>query len=113
MSLRTLGGLSWNDAWDLTGELMRDPTSHTAAAVSGWAYVPPPESVAAYWLLEGWINAQRKPNSIPTTIARPWIAAGAAAAQPEYPNDPPKPVDAEALERRRKLARRYGLPEPD
>lgn len=32
------GTITWREAYSLTLELLRDPTSHLAAAVAGWRY---------------------------------------------------------------------------
>lgn len=76
------------------------------ASVAGHSFVAPAPLSAAYWLLENWANAQRKKNSVPQHIPRPWEASsGEQGREPRAP-------DAASLARRQKLAERFGLPTP-
>lgn len=104
LPLRDLGGLSWNEAWDLTLGLLRDPTSHTAASVAGFAFVPPPAMTALADWIEVYANSKRGKNTVPIRITRPWLAGGGPTSSV------PAPPSAESLERRSRLAERLGLP---
>lgn len=57
----------------LVGEIVRDPYSHLAAEINGWAYVPAPTDVLFY----NWVDAQaqmhHRPGKVaPQPVARPW-----------------------------------------
>lgn len=57
----------------LAGEILREPYSHSTAAMRGWAFVPSPEDVN----FANWVDARaqmawtpKRPR--PTPVARPW-----------------------------------------
>lgn len=57
----------------LVGEIIRDPYSHSNAAVAGWSYVPSPTDV----LFRNWVDVtaqmHRKKNAAPVKpVERPW-----------------------------------------
>ena len=84
--------MSLQRAWELTRELLRDHTSHSFAALAGWAYAPTGAEIALWdrYELEGRL---RRPGW------RPWL---------ERRNDPLRPAEPETA-RRERLARRRRL----
>lgn len=95
------GDLSWNDAVALTRELIRDPYSHSFAALAGYEFVPAPEDVQFY----NWVDATAQMNHrsgkvAPTPAKRPWVGTGVSKVGP---------VTEDSRERRRRLAERLGV----
>lgn len=93
--------MCWNDAWDLTSGLLRDPTSHSFAAIADWAYPPSAPELAGHTLFERWMNANRPKHGVPQRLPRPWEEKQAKTA--------PGAVTREQAARRRRLAERLGI----
>lgn len=72
--------MSWREAWVLTSEILRDPDSHTAAAIAGWAFVPGSVQRVGTDVFEAYINANRGKNTTPFRAQRPWTKASPKAA---------------------------------
>jgi len=104
--LRALGAeLWWNEAWDLTFELLRDPWSHLNASLANFRYVPSPVDAAFF----NWVDAYQVMNRgkgkvRPPALPRPWAPTGAAPDATRA-----RVVDPERAERRARLADRLGL----
>ena len=67
--------------------LLNDPTSHTVAAVEGWAYVPSAEEVFFYNELDVKAIMNRGKNQpAPQPVKRPWLTprVSAKARDPEH-----------------------------
>lgn len=63
--------MAWHEAWDLTQELLHDPTSRVAAAVAEWTHPISHEAMALldlYDLLAIVNSGKKKPKPYP----RPW-----------------------------------------
>jgi hypothetical protein len=63
--------MAWHETWDLTAELLRDPTSRVAAAVAEWTHPLSHEGMALrdlYDLLAHVNSGRNKPQPYP----RPW-----------------------------------------
>lgn len=85
----------------LVSEIMREPYSHSNAAVSGWSFVPSPVDV----LFRNWVDVtaqmNKKKNGAPVKpVERPWEQGGAPLWRAPDPNRD---------ERRQKLRARLGL----
>jgi len=98
----------WNEAWDLTSGLLRDPWSHTGAALAGWAYVPDPVEAATLNLVDAYrLMNHAKGKVRPSPLPRPW-ATTRKASDPTRVRVP----DPERATRRARLAERLGVPAP-
>lgn len=63
--------MAWHETWNLTQELVRDPTSHVAASIAEWVHPISHESMVLrdlYDLLAHVNSGRRKPKPYP----RPW-----------------------------------------
>lgn len=94
------GDVAWNLAAALVGEVLREPYSHSTAALRGWAFVPDPVDV----LFADWVDAtaqmhHQKGKVRPAPVMRPWEQAR---------RDRPV-VSPGSSERRAKLRERLGL----
>lgn len=66
-----LWAFGWGESWRLYCELLRDPSSHVAAAVSGWQYPASREALTLADLFDVFLRSRRlrgKPKPYP----RPW-----------------------------------------
>lgn len=96
------GRVSWNKAWRIVSEILRDPYAHSVAALQGWGYVPHPSDV----LFLNWVDAtammhHKKGTVQPKPARRPWQ---------ETQRDRPKQLpDPERPQRRAALRERLGL----
>lgn len=93
--------LGVNRAAGLVDEIMRDPYSHSNAAVAGWSFVPAPADV----LLRNWVDVtaqmNKKKNAAPIKpVPRPWESG----VRPVW-----RAPDPNRDERRSKLRARLGL----
>lgn len=93
------GRVSWNRAWDHIAAILRDPSSHTVAAVRGHKYVPSPAEIAAWDIHEREMNAQRPKGQLYKRFPRPW-----AGKAPNYSLPSETEMTPEREERRSKLA---------
>lgn len=94
--------LSWREWQAVVDGLLRDHSSHTCAAVAGWAYVPTPAEVAFYDELDVKIQMNRgknQPSQPP--VQRPWMAEKPKLILPK--NDPA------TMSRRARLNAHLGL----
>ena len=66
------GRMSWNDAWDYTGEILRDPSSHTMSALQGDKYVPTGAERATWSALELDLNVRQPKGKPNIKLTRPW-----------------------------------------
>lgn len=71
--------MAWGEAWALTEGVLRDPDSHTLAAMRGWSYVPPAVERTTADFLEVYLNAKRTKGTVPIRVERPWTKHAAAA----------------------------------
>lgn len=72
LHLVTSRRMRWAEAWGYVSELLRDPRTHTYAAIQGWSYVPSAAEVAGMDQIEMWANAKRARNTVPIRLDRPW-----------------------------------------
>lgn len=93
------GRISWNAAWDHIAEILKDPSSHTVAAVHGHRYVPSASEIAAWDIHEREMNAQRAKGATYKRFPRPW-----AGKPPTYSVSPETQMTPEREVRRSKLA---------
>lgn len=93
------GHICWNSAWDHIASILRDPSSHTVAAVHGHKYVPSPAEIAAWDIHEREMNAQRAKGATYKRFTRPWVGKA-----PKYTTDTESEVTPEREARRSKLA---------
>lgn len=94
--------LSWRAAADLAAGLLRDPYSHSAAAVAGFAYVPAPADVQFYNWVDATAQMHHQSGKVrPRPVDRPWMATAPSQRAPVF--------DAGRVERRKALQERLGL----
>ncbi|MDF2045153.1 hypothetical protein P2P98_03185 [Microbacterium sp. Kw_RZR3] len=80
--------ICWNVAWDFVAEILRDPSSHTVAAVQGHKYVPSPAEIAAWDIHEREMNAQRQKGALYQRFPRPWAGKPPTYSQPDQQMTP-------------------------
>lgn len=93
------GRIAWNTAWGFISEILRDPSSHTVAAVHGHRYVPSPAEIAAWDIHEREMNAQRARGATYKRFPRPW-----AGKAPTYVAPSETEMTPDREERRSRLA---------
>jgi hypothetical protein len=93
--------LGVNRVAGLVDEVMRDPYSHSIAAVAGWSFVPSPQDVSFRNWVDVTAQMNKKKNAAPVKpVERPWEQG----ARPVWrAPDPNRDV------RRKKLRARLGL----
>lgn len=97
------GTVSWNKAYRVVSEILRDPYSHSLASLNGWGYVPHPVDVAFL----NWVDAtaqmhHQKGKVAPRPAKRPWEES--ARDRPKSAPDPDRPARRAALRERLGLA---------
>lgn len=90
--------ISWNTAWDHISEILKNPSSHTVAALYGHRYVPSPSEIAAWDIHEREMNAKRAKGAIYKKFPRPW-----AGKPPVYDAPAESEMTPEREARRAKL----------
>lgn len=94
--------MSWATAQALADGFLRDPYSHSTAAVNGWAFVPAPEDASFLNWVDATAQMHHRPGKVkPQPMKRPW----------EHGQRPKTvvAVDPGRDERRAKLRDRLGL----
>ncbi|MGV9364526.1 hypothetical protein [Amycolatopsis sp. NPDC003731] len=68
------GTITWAEMWDLTSQLVRDPTAHTCAALNGWEYPISREAqaLASLYDLTLVANTDSKKRNQVEPYPRPW-----------------------------------------
>lgn len=68
------GEVTWGEAWSLTSELLRDPSSHLAAAVAGWVHPWSREAAVLADLYDAFVmaNTDKRRRSSVKPYPRPW-----------------------------------------
>lgn len=68
------GRMSWADAWAVTTELARDPSSRIGAALAGWSHPMPREALvlADLYDLQLAANTDKKKRGQAKPYPRPW-----------------------------------------
>ncbi len=76
--------MAWSEAWLIVAELLKDPSSHVAAAVSGWAYPMTRDALVVADLRDAFVLAHtpEKRRSAFKPYPRPWTDAPSAARPP-------------------------------
>lgn len=86
----------------LADEIMRDPYSHTHAAVVGYSYVPAPEDVSFLNWVDARANMAWQPGKVrPQPAERPWHNGPRQKAPARH--------DPHRAERRAALNKRLGI----
>jgi len=65
-------GMSWGEAFRLVGELLRDPSSHVAAALGGWDYPWTWEAAVTADLYDLTLTVNTSRKSKRESYPRPW-----------------------------------------
>lgn len=66
------GRMSWDEAWDLVTELVRDPTSHLFAAINEWKHPFSSEARVLADLFDLQVAMNTKKGKKPKPYPRPW-----------------------------------------
>lgn len=95
--------MSWGEAWRLLGELMKDPSSHVAAAVAGWDHPVSREWIVAANTYDAFIQVNSDPKKPkPKLHPRPWdvkpqaVGAGTSMTPAEWREMRERLAEAEA-----------------
>jgi hypothetical protein len=64
--------MDYAEAWHLTQELAKDPTSHVAAAVNGWSHPWTYEAAILADFVDNYVLAHTKKGRKPKPYPRPW-----------------------------------------
>lgn len=67
--------MTWGETWRLLGVLAEDPSSHTAAAIAGWAHPVTHEYLALADLFDAFVRANSRKGRHPRPYPRPWDAS--------------------------------------
>jgi hypothetical protein len=91
MPLDVPGGMSFGEAWRLTGVLLADPSSHVAAAVAGWPHPVSREWMLSAHLYDAFVASKVDPKKHKAQpYPRPWdvkpkaLGAGTSMSVAEY-----------------------------
>lgn len=68
--------MSWGEAYRLTEQLIKDPTSHVSAAMAGWDYPISFEALVTADLFDVTASVHSPANKKPDPWPRPWKQKG-------------------------------------
>lgn len=76
MRLDVPAAMSYGEAWRITGELLKDTSSHVSAAIGGWDYPLSREALSLANISDGYAAVHSKKGAKVKPTPRPWDNAG-------------------------------------